>query len=262
MSRSTKELRSLWAPHCKGPWATVTLHGGGKVTVRASLVDAVKALNDILLDWDYHTRQAVTGGYNCRKITGGTGYSLHAYATAIDINWDTNPYGKWLRTDMPAGMTAQIKRIRTGNGAQVWRWGGDFAGNKDAMHFECVASPSEIATGIQRPGKPVPQPAPSDPAVARWAAGVQARAREVLPFVERMPNLNGSTPYSWHTVRLQQALNLVSGAGLVEDGLYGPGTIKAVLAFQKKSDIVKDFPGAAHENTRWWLAVALRALAA
>lgn len=147
--RSTAELRILWAPACTAPFARLNLYGEGVVTVDVLIVDAVKALNAVLIDWDYRTRRADTGAYNCRQITGGTNYSLHAYGTAIDINWQTNPYGHHLITDMPIGMIEDIEAIETVGGVQVWRWGGRYSNNKDAMHFEVVASPAELARGIQ-----------------------------------------------------------------------------------------------------------------
>jgi hypothetical protein len=147
--RSTAELRILWAPACTAPFARYTLHGGGVVTVDVLVVDALKALNAVLIDWDYRTRRADTGAYNCRQITGGTNYSLHAYGIAVDLNWSTNPYGRTLVTDMPIGMIEAIEGIRTAGGVQVWRWGGRYSNNKDAMHFEVVASPAELARGIQ-----------------------------------------------------------------------------------------------------------------
>lgn len=147
--RSTAELRILWAPACTPPFARYTLHGGGVVTVDVLVVDALKALNAVLIDWDYRTRRADTGAYNCRQITGGTNYSLHAYGIAVDLNWNTNPYGRTLVTDMPIGMIEAIEGIRTAGGVQVWRWGGRYSNNKDAMHFEVVASPAELARGIQ-----------------------------------------------------------------------------------------------------------------
>lgn len=147
--RSTAELRILWAPACTAPFARLNLYGEGVVTVDVLIVDAVKALNAVLIDWDYRTRRADTGAYNCRQITGGTNYSLHAYGTAIDINWQTNPYGHHLITDMAIGMIEAIEGIRTAGGVQVWRWGGRYSNNKDAMHFEVVASPAELARGIQ-----------------------------------------------------------------------------------------------------------------
>ena len=147
--RSTAELRILWAPACTPPFARYTLHGGGVVTVDVLVVDALKALNRVLVDWDYRTRRADTGAYNCRTITGGRSYSLHAYGIAVDLNWNTNPYGRTLVTDMAIGMIEAIEGIRTAGGVQVWRWGGRYSNNKDAMHFEVVASPAELARGIQ-----------------------------------------------------------------------------------------------------------------
>lgn len=147
--RSTAELRILWAPACTAPFARLNLYGEGVVTVDVLIVDAVKALNAVLIDWDYRTRRADTGAYNCRQITGGTNYSLHAYGIAVDLNWNTNPYGRTLVTDMPIGMIEAIEGIRTAGGVQVWRWGGRYSNNKDAMHFEVVASPAELARGIQ-----------------------------------------------------------------------------------------------------------------
>ena len=157
--RSTAELRILWAPACTPPFARYTLHGGGVVTVDVLIVDALKALNRVLVDWDYRTRRADTGAYNCRQITGGTNYSLHAYGIAVDLNWSTNPYGHHLITDMPIGMIEAIEGIRTAGGVQVWRWGGRYSNNKDAMHFEVVASPAELVRGIRSTTTtPTPQP--------------------------------------------------------------------------------------------------------
>ena len=147
--RSTAELRILWAPACTAPFARLNLYGEGVVTVDVLIVDALKALNRVLVDWDYRTRRADTGAYNCRQITGGTNYSLHAYGIAVDLNWNTNPYGRTLVTDMAIGMIEAIEGIRTAGGVQVWRWGGRYSNNKDAMHFEVVASPAELARGIQ-----------------------------------------------------------------------------------------------------------------
>ena len=147
--RSTAELRRLWAPACTPPFARMALHGSGVVTVDVLIVDALKALNRVLVDWDYRTRRADTGAYNCRTITGGRSYSLHAYRIAVDLNWNTNPYGRTLVTDMAIGMIEAIEGIRTAGGVQVWRWGGRYSNNKDAMHFEVVASPAELARGIQ-----------------------------------------------------------------------------------------------------------------
>lgn len=156
MTRTTSQLRGLWSPPCKGPWARVPLHGGAVVTVRPSIVEALEALDSCLEAADYEATPPDCGAYNCRPITGGSNYSLHAYGIAVDINWQANPYGKKLVTDMPAKMIQAIEAIRTNSGAQVFRWGGRYGGNKDAMHFEVVASPAELASGIRSSTKPAP----------------------------------------------------------------------------------------------------------
>lgn len=158
---TTSALRRAWAPPCQGPWARVTLHGGATITVRPAIIDAVRALDACLRAIDYRATPPDCGAYNCRVITGGSNYSLHAYGIAIDINWQANPYGHRLITDMPPLLQASIKAIRTNSGVQVWGWGGDYSGNKDAMHDEIVCSPADIASGINPrtvPGAVAPSP--------------------------------------------------------------------------------------------------------
>lgn len=148
---TTTQIRSWWDPACR------------RNTV--SLTSAFAALDNVFRKWLYKPRSGVTGSFNCRPITGGTNYSLHAFnpdgpfyfwtnvkvtkALAVDINWDKNPYGPELVTDMPLGMILEIEQIRTNNGKQVWRWGGRYLNNKDAMHFEIIVSPADLATGIK-----------------------------------------------------------------------------------------------------------------
>jgi hypothetical protein len=154
--QSTSAQRKNWGPACEpGAYQRVDLNGEGRVTVDKRCVPAVEALSKVLRAHGYATRRADTGAYNCRQITGGTGFSLHAYGIAIDINWSTNPYGKRLVTDMlgadgqDRSMVDAILAIRTNNGARVWEWGGDWSGNKDAMHFEIDCTPADLATGLQ-----------------------------------------------------------------------------------------------------------------
>lgn len=153
--QTTSQQRANWAPACAIDSVTVDLHGEGRVTVDRRVVPAVEALNRVLAAHGYETRRADTGAYNCRRITGGTGYSLHAYGIALDINWSTNPYGKRLVTDMPREMVDDILAITTVTGARVWEWGGDWSGNKDTMHYELDCAPADLASGIRGPRPPV-----------------------------------------------------------------------------------------------------------
>lgn len=171
---TTSQIREWWKPACAGPYEPVSLYGRGVVYVRPEVVPAVKALSGVLRKHSYATRYADTGGYNCRKITGGTAWSLHAYGVAIDINWQSNPYGPTLITDFPAAMVRDIKALRTISGQQVWRWGGDFLNNKDAMHFEVVASPGALRTGIAGTTTTRP-PSPEDDVLIVTCAGKPTR---------------------------------------------------------------------------------------
>lgn len=115
--------------------------------------EAFQALDAVMRTFGYVPRANSSGGwetgaYNCRRITNGTGYSLHAYGIAADINARTNPYGRSLVTDMPRAMVAAAKVIKTSRGVPVFRWGGDYPTYKDAMHYEVVASPDELSAGI------------------------------------------------------------------------------------------------------------------
>lgn len=145
---SQSQIQAWWKPRCRGPFVWCALHGKGRVQFRAALWEAVAALNAVLIAFNYLTRAADTGAGNCRPKVSGVGWSMHAFWIAIDLNWSTNPYGKRLITDMPAEMVRYICAIRTKNGKQVWNWGGYWSGNKDAMHFEIVCSPADLAHGI------------------------------------------------------------------------------------------------------------------
>ena len=149
----TAELRNLWAPACDTTsLVTVALPSptGAKVTVQARAASFFRRMHDIMYAWNWDPPKETTGAYNCRQITGGTGYSLHAYGIAGDYDWNSNPYGPTLITNMDRGMVDEILAIRTVGGDAVFRWGGDYQGsNKDAMHYEIIASPDQLATGLQ-----------------------------------------------------------------------------------------------------------------
>jgi hypothetical protein len=88
-----------------------------------------------------------TSGFNCRRATGGTGWSEHAFGRAIDLNPLQNPYVKG-GTVLPAQSAPLVDRTRTDKGmihdgdaavrafAKVgWEWGGHWTGLKDYQHF-------------------------------------------------------------------------------------------------------------------------------
>lgn len=142
----------------------MTLHDA-VISVDRRIVEAVQALERVQNRYGYRARRQDTGAYNCRSQKGSNVPSSHSWATAVDENWGLNPYRTdRLVTDMPLPMVEEVEALRTVSGAQVWRWGGDWDGrpdtphsNYDAMHWEIVATPAELATGIVDPNAPLPE---------------------------------------------------------------------------------------------------------
>ncbi len=89
----------------------------------------------------------VTSAFSCRAVTGGTGFSEHAYGTALDVNPVQNPYVRGSTVEPPAGRAYldrgdvrpgmvvvgdAVTRAFTGVG---WAWGGSYQSLKDYQHF-------------------------------------------------------------------------------------------------------------------------------
>lgn len=211
---TTSELRAAWAPPCDvSLLKAVDLVQDVRVQCRADIETAVRALGRVLEAHGYVARKGDTGAYNCRKITGGTGHSLHAYGIALDINWNTNPYraDNVLVSDMPRVMVRNILRIRTNGGEQVWGWGGDYRTVKDPMHFEIVCAPEQLTRGIDwdtvHQAEPSINRPPRFPLLQRGDRG---------PAVEKLHDLLG-----------------VASPGEPGYGIFGPRTDAAVRAYQQ-----------------------------
>lgn len=103
--------------------------------------------------WDHYGRDQkkidalgiskYAGAYNPRKVRGSaTKWSNHAYGAAIDLNAEENGFGKG-HGSIPQPVIDAFKR-------QGARWGGDYRGRTDPMHFEFCD-----ATGYPGASKPV-----------------------------------------------------------------------------------------------------------
>lgn len=101
-------------------------------------------------------------GYNYRKIEGSSSLSNHSSGTAIDLNAPNHPMGAH-GTFSEAKVTAIRTILAFCEG--VVRWGGDYSGRKDEMHFEIHSTSAQvarIATKI-RGGQASTPPAPTKP---------------------------------------------------------------------------------------------------
>jgi len=108
----------------------------GKISVNAKLVASVNRIFAAVAAYFNHDQVALDasgitvfdGCYNDRTIQGSSRKSMHALAAAIDFNAAQNGFNTGHGTMHPAVVTI-FK-------AEGWRWGGDYSGRTDPMHFE------------------------------------------------------------------------------------------------------------------------------
>jgi D-alanyl-D-alanine carboxypeptidase len=109
---------------------------------RLRVVDAYRA------DDDRSMAANNTSGFNCRRVSGSSRWSEHAFGRAIDLNPLRNPYvTRGGRVSPPAGRPYANRDRRAagmihGGDAVVrafaaagWRWGGSWSGSHDYQHF-------------------------------------------------------------------------------------------------------------------------------
>jgi hypothetical protein len=92
--------------------------------------------NDIWNECDHDQKRVDAAGasdfggcFNIRPIAGSNNWSNHSWACAIDLSPGSNGFN----------MKATLSRVVIDAfKAQGWRWGGDYKGRKDPMHFEAV----------------------------------------------------------------------------------------------------------------------------
>ena len=180
---------------------------------------AAPALTAVLNQiWEHYGRDQATidrlgvsrtaGTYNPREVRGSaTKWSNHAYGAAIDINAEENGFN--VSGNIPIPVICAFK-------AQGFRWGGDYKGRTDPMHFEACAS-----------GEP-------QRSFEEWMTfyGAEARTATDTPLLRK--GAHGEA-----VKRLQTLLN-VHGAVLKVDGDFGPVTLVSVQAFQRVHDLDPD----------------------
>lgn len=206
-----------WGPGCdtKVIVAAYWIAGSGKIQCHQDAVGYFRALGRIFRKHRYVIRRDVTGGYNCRLLTGSAAVvSAHAQGIAIDTNWDTNPYRKdKLVTDMPRPMIEEAEALTNRNGVKAGRWGGDWDGrpetphsNYDAMHWECLLTREEARVGF-------------------WTHEFDEEDQWQWPLLGAGERGNGVRQLQGH---LASAL----GVTVMADGIFGPGTEALVKQYQ------------------------------
>lgn len=161
-------------------------------------------------------RQSDTGGYAERTIRGSSKtLSNHASGTAIDLRWRDHPLGA--RNTFSNSEENKIRaQLATYDG--VIRWGGDYSGRKDEMHFEINKNKAAVAEVVAKlKGRPKPQ----------------KKYPNVPPHISGRHNVT-TGHYGTDVVDIQWAV------GATADGRFGPKTKAAVIKWQKSKGLVGD----------------------
>ncbi|MFY1620030.1 M15 family metallopeptidase [Micromonospora sp. WMMD736] len=168
-------------------------------------------------------------GYFYKNIEGSKELSNHASGTAIDLNAPAHPMGR--ANTFSAAKVAAIRKILAFCEGVV-RWGGDYSGRKDDMHFEINKGASEVARiarkirGLSAPKPPSTPKPPAQPAklvvdgklgpatIKRWqqvmGTPVDGKISEVSSLVKAVQRLLRS---KGHKID-------VDGKGIRQDGRY------------------------------------------
>lgn len=109
------------------------------VLVHKLIVLSLQAVFQEIWDHCEHSQSKVNetgasdfgGCFKIRRIEGSNNWSNHSWACAIDLSPNTNGFNTGHGTMSPI-VIAAFKR-------QGFRWGGDYHGRTDPMHFEAVS---------------------------------------------------------------------------------------------------------------------------
>ena len=226
-------VHESWGQPCavNGGLTTITLDGGARISVASGIATLAKLLLNWAEEQGYHIRREDTGAYNCRKIRGSERWSVHSWGLAIDVNWNTNPMGAPLRTDMPAWFYETMEKYG-------FTWGGRWTKRPDAMHFEFHASTeaarlyTAAAVSDLTSAPPPHQWPPFNPENKEYGLYPHDTGKRTLKVTSPRQN-GGDIEYLQWVMKHQ-------GLVLDPDGWFGPKTAEQVKHVQRWNDLVED----------------------
>lgn len=167
------------------------------------------------------------------RLVRGSAYviSNHASGTAIDLCAPLHPLGTDPRSNFSSAELSAIRTLVNAcrlHGKQLIRWGGDYVGRKDGMHWEVCDGVTEAELAELLPilqALVTNHPAPVQNGVV-WGHIVNAApGTRTIGLGSRGPN-DVEYVQRWH--------------GLVDDGDFGVGTATAVKETQKRNGLTAD----------------------
>lgn len=217
-------------PNCSSSKMRIAAGGGVRITVRQEIVELVETLLDATAAMGYRLIPGQCWGYACRAIRGSNVASNHSWGLAVDINSLANPMQTRFKTDIPPRVVKMWE-------ACGFYWGGRYVNRPDAMHFERLGTPDDVAADLKKAKgflaaargetKPAPKPEPDKPT-----------STKDVKLGDRVLRLGMSGA---DVALLQRFLGRdAEGNRLVADGQYGPKTQAAVRAYQKMRGLAVD----------------------
>lgn len=172
-------------------------------------------------------------GHSYRVISGSTSLSNHSSGTAIDLNAPRHPLGR--SGTFSAAQRSHIRSI-LGSCNGVVRWGGDYSGRKDEMHFEINVRPGDarLAALAKRIGGGGGAPAPAPVAwttVQRGASGFRVTA---IQHLLRQRGYSLTVDGSFGPTTQSRVISFQRAKGLAADGVVGPRTWSALVVSVKR----------------------------
>ena len=187
---------------------TVPVRSGTvKIPLRA---EAAPRLIEMIKWWDANVEPVATSGPNAgtwgyayRTIRGyTTTLSNHASGTAIDINAPAHPLGA--RNTIPADKVGPMRAKAAELGL---RWGGDYRGRADEMHFEIITPPpAEAVAYSEQRSRASPssrQKSRNSPSPLRRAQRVRSSAAGARNWRGRCAGTGGSRRWASRARRLR-----------------------------------------------------------
>jgi poly-gamma-glutamate synthesis protein (capsule biosynthesis protein) len=113
-------------------------------------IRSMRLVDDFGADDDASIDAGNTSAFNCRAVSGGSGWSQHAYGRAIDVNPLENPYVSggttshaasvpYLdRSNVRPGMIVAGDAVVDAFADRGWGWGGYWSSPVDYQHFSAT----------------------------------------------------------------------------------------------------------------------------
>ncbi len=196
LSAASRGWGSGW-PHCMSDDIESFTFNGTKASVafpaglNVGILDLASHLLAQTEERGYIIQPNWCWGYACRAIKGivPSVASNHSWGLALDINAPTNPLGG-TTTDMPSWMPDLWNEYG-------FRWGGDYSGRKDPMHYEFMGTPTEATLMTVKAREMLVALTTEQANDLKWVEGYQKYMRG-----EREPAKDGPVKRGWNDARI------------------------------------------------------------